>query len=37
MFMDRKYSVLEEAVECAEARLGLLLFLLQRDTLLPGS
>lgn len=36
MFTDRKYSVLEEAEGRAEGRLGLFLFLLQRDTLLPG-
>lgn len=37
MFMDRKYSVLEEAVECDEGRLRLFLLLLQRYTLLSGS
>lgn len=37
MFMGRKYSVLEEAVECAEGSSGLFLLLLQRDALLPGS
>lgn len=36
-FMDRKYSVLEEAVEREGGRLWLLLLLLQRNTLLPGS
>lgn len=35
--MDRKYSVLEEAMECGEGRLWLFLLLLQRYTLLPGS